>query len=52
MSEVVKEPEYWAAYLPAFVLENAALFKPFILSAQLSLHQERPSHMWVLTYKH
>ena len=52
MSEVVKEPEYWAAYLPAFVLENAVLFKPFILSAQLSLHQERPSHMWVLTYKH
>ena len=52
MSEVVKEPEYWAAYLPAFVLENAMLFKPFILSAQLSLHQERPSHMWVLTYKH
>ena len=52
MNEVVKEPEYWAAYLPAFVLENAVLFKPFILSAQLSLHQERPSHMWVLTYKH
>ena len=51
MSEVIKEPEYWAAYLPSFVLKNAVLFKPFILSAQLSLNQGRPSHMWVLTYK-
>ena len=51
MDEVVKEPEYWAAYLPSFVLEKAMLFKPFILTAQLSLNKERPSHMWVFTYK-
>ena len=51
MDEVVKEPEYWAAYLPSFVLEKAMLFKPFILTTQLSLNKERPSHMWVFTYK-
>ena len=51
MDEVVKEPEYWAAYLPLYVLEKAMLFKPFILTAQLSLNKERPSHMWVFTYK-
>lgn len=51
MDEVVKEPEYWAAYLPLYVLEKAMLFRPFILSAQLSLNQGRPSHMWVFTYK-
>ena len=51
MDEVVKEPEYWAAYLPLYVLEKAMLFRPFILSAQLSINQGRPSHMWVFTYK-
>ena len=51
MDEVVKEPEYWAAYMPSYVLEKAMLFRPFILSAQLSLNQGRPSHMWVFTYK-
>ena len=51
MDEVVKEPEYWAAYLPSYVLEKAMLFRPFILSAQLSINQGRPSHMWVFTYK-
>ena len=51
MDEVVKELEYWAAYLPSYVLEKAMLFRPFILSAQLSINQGRPSHMWVFTYK-
>ena len=51
MDEVVKEPEYWAAYMPSYVLEKAMLFRPFILSAQLSINQGRPSHMWVFTYK-
>ena len=33
------------------LLKNAPLFRSFILSAQLSLGMERPSHLWVFTYK-
>lgn len=51
MRKVEEEPGRFQAYLPAFVLNNAALFRSFILSAQLSLHGERPSHIWVFTYK-
>lgn len=51
MEKVMKNPIRFQPYLPAFVLENVALFRPFILSVQLSLHGERPSHIWVFTYK-
>lgn len=51
MRKVEEEPDRFQAYLPAFVLNNAVLFRSFILSAQLSLHGERPSHIWVFTYK-
>lgn len=52
MKKVVDEPERFQTYLSPFVLENAALFQPFILSAQYSLNGSRPSHMWVFTYKY
>lgn len=51
MENVAEHPERFSAYLPSFVLENAWVFRPFILSVQLSLNQGRPSHIWVLTYK-
>ncbi len=44
-------PERFQAYLPPFVLRNSPMFRSFILSAQLSLNGEHPSHLWVFTYK-
>ena len=52
MQEVVETPERFQTYLCPFLLENAHLFKSFILSTQYSLNGNRPSHMWVFTYKY
>lgn len=52
MQKVEESPERFKDYLPPFVLNNAACFRSFILSVQLSLNGERPSHIWVFTYKH
>lgn len=52
MQKVEENPERFRAYLPSFMLQNASLFRSFILSAQLSLNGGRPSHIWVFTYKH
>lgn len=52
MQKVVEAPERFQNYLSPFVLKNASLFQPFILSAQYSLNGNRPSHMWVFTYKY
>lgn len=52
MEKVEEEPERFQMYLPAFVLEHASSFRSFILSTQYSLNGERPSHMWVFTYKY
>ena len=51
MQKVEENPQRFQSYLPSFMLENASLFRSFILSAQLSLNGERPSHIWVFTYK-
>ncbi len=51
MEKVIQQPEQFTDYLPSFVLKNARLFRPFILSVQLSMINERPSHIWVFTYK-
>ena len=51
MKNIDEHPERFQSYLPSFVLKNAPLFRSFILSAQLSLSGERPSHLWVFTYK-
>lgn len=51
MKNIDEKPERFQSYLPSFVLKNAPLFRSFILSAQLSLSGERPSHLWVFTYK-
>ena len=52
MQEVVETPERFQTYLCPFLLENAHLFQSFILSTQYSLNGNRPSHMWVFTYKY
>ena len=51
MKCIDEHPERFEDYLPSFLLKNAPLFRSFILSAQLSLGMERPSHLWVFTYK-
>ena len=51
MEQVGKEPARLQSYLPSFVLDNVALFRSFILSAQLTWNGERLSHLWVFTYK-
>ena len=52
MRKVVEAPERFQTYLSPFILKNAPLFQSFILSAQYSLNGNRPSHMWVFTYKY
>jgi len=52
MKNVEENPERFQSYLPSFLIKNASLLRSFILSAQLSLNGERPSHIWVFTYKH
>ena len=51
MQKVEENPKRFESYLPSFMIENASLLRSFILSAQLSLNGERPSHIWVFTYK-
>jgi hypothetical protein len=51
MKCIDEHPERFQAYLPPFVVKNAPMFRSFILSAQLSLNGEHPSHLWVFTYK-
>lgn len=52
MQKLVDAPERFQSYFSPFVLENASLFQSFILSVQYSLNGNRPSHMWVFTYKY
>lgn len=51
MQKVAENPQRFQPYLSPYVLENASLFCPFVLSVQLSLNGERLTHMWVFTYK-
>jgi hypothetical protein len=51
MQKVEENPKHFESYLPSFMIENASLLRAFIISAQLSLNGERPSHSWVFTYK-
>ena len=51
MERVVENSELFAGCLPSLLLNHATLLRSFIVSAQLSLTQNRPSHVWVLTYK-
>ena len=51
MNKISRIPERFEPYLPAFLLENAPLFHSFILSTQLSVVNDRLSHIMVLTYK-
>ena len=51
MQKVEENPKRFESCLPSFMIENASLLRSFILSAQLSLNGERPSHIWVFTYK-
>lgn len=52
MQKVVDVPQEFRPYLPPFIINNASLFRSFILSVQLSLNADRSSHIWVFTYKY
>ena len=52
MQKVEENPERFQDYLPSFLLNNANLFRSFILSVQLSQNGTHPSHLWVFTYKY
>lgn len=52
MQKVEEYPARFQDYLPTFMLENAALFRSFVFSVQLSMNDGCPSHMWVFTYKY
>ncbi|WP_455673385.1 hypothetical protein [Phocaeicola sp.] len=51
MCKVSENPERFKPYLPPFILENASVFDSFILSTQLSMVNDKLSHIMVLTYK-
>lgn len=51
MVKVEDEPKRFETFLPPFILNNVSLFRPFILSAQLSLNGDRFTQLWVFTYK-
>lgn len=52
MQKVCLDKARFEEYLPKFVLENAQVFRSFILSVQYTLHDGQLSHFWVLTYKY
>lgn len=51
MEKVMESPEKYASYLPPFMIRHADLFRPFILSVQLTEVDNRLSHIFVFTYK-
>lgn len=51
MNKVSSNPGRFEPYLPSFLLENVPLLRSFILSTQLSVVNDRLSHVMILTYK-
>lgn len=51
MDRVIQHPEAYADYLPPFIVEHAGLFRSFILSVQVTLVENKLSHIFVFTYK-
>lgn len=51
MEKVMESPEKYSSYLPPFMIRHADLFRPFILSLQLTKVDNRLSHIFVFTYK-
>lgn len=51
MDEVMRHPEKYAAYLPVFVSCHLELFRPFVLSVQITRVGDRLSHIFIFTYK-
>lgn len=52
MDKVYISPEKYASYLPPFIIRHSDLFRPFILSVQLTEVGNRLSHIFVFTYKY
>lgn len=51
MDGVMKHPEAYKEYLPAFVFDHLFLFRSFILSLQVTRSGGNLSHLLVFTYK-
>ena len=51
MDKIAQKPEYYYSYLPPFLQRHPDLFRPFILSVQITEVEDRLSHIFVFTYK-
>jgi hypothetical protein len=51
MEEATRHPERYPSFIPSFLMENAPLFGSFVYSSQLSMVNNRLSHILMLTYK-
>ena len=51
MDEVINHPDLYKPLLPAFVYEHRLLFRPFILSLQITRSKGKLSHLFVFAYK-
>lgn len=51
MDMLVRDSKKYTPYLPAFVSRHPDLFRPFILSVQITRMKNRLSHIFVFTYK-
>ena len=51
MKKVFDERDVFYRYIPTFIMINEETFRHFVLSTQLTFVEDRPSCIWVLTYK-
>ena len=51
LEKAAEEPERYAGYLPTFLQHHISMFRPFILSLQITKMADGLSHIFVFTYK-
>lgn len=51
MDMIARHPQEYASYLPPFVSRHSEIFRPFILSVQVTRVGDKLSHIFVFTYK-
>ena len=51
MDKVVQNIDQYSPYVPEFICDNIELFRPFIISSQITEVDGGFSHIYVFTYK-
>ena len=51
MDKVAENIKLYSSYVPGFICENIELFRPFIISSQITEVNGKFSHIYVFTYK-